>query len=144
MSPTTAARIAGAEALGVAQADALLAYRDLSPYRIQVVLEADGWHVDYELKDPRHKGGGPRYVIDTRSLRLTQRCTSRSRAAWRNSGLPQRGEPKVYTVGLPLPSACMRTAPISASPPPRLCPVTYSRFLSKPPCFSTSLTTYGW
>src|SRR5436305_90002 len=27
-------------------------------------LEEDGWHVDYELKDPRLKGGGPHYVID--------------------------------------------------------------------------------
>jgi|GEM_PF-5143872 len=24
-----------------------------------LVLEEDGWHVDYELKDPRLKGGGP-------------------------------------------------------------------------------------
>lgn len=48
----------------MAQADAETAYRDLSVYRIQLVLEADGWHVDYELKDPRLKGGGPHYVID--------------------------------------------------------------------------------
>jgi hypothetical protein len=50
--------------LAIAEADALRAYRDLSPYRIQLVLEEDGWHVDYELKDPRLKGGGPHYVID--------------------------------------------------------------------------------
>jgi hypothetical protein len=56
--------IAGDQALAVAQADAAKAYRDLSVYRIQLVLEADGWHVDYELKDPRLKGGGPHYVID--------------------------------------------------------------------------------
>jgi hypothetical protein len=42
----------------------LRAYRNLSPYRVSLVLEGDGWHVDYELKDPRHKGGGPHYVID--------------------------------------------------------------------------------
>jgi hypothetical protein len=54
----------GGQALAVAQADALRAYRDLSPYRIQLVLEDDGWHVDYELKDPRLKGGGPHYLID--------------------------------------------------------------------------------
>jgi hypothetical protein len=47
-----------------AQADATRAYQNLSAYRIQVVLEADGWHVHYELKDPRLKGGGPHYVID--------------------------------------------------------------------------------
>jgi hypothetical protein len=39
-------------------------YRDRSVYRIQLVLEDDGWHVDYELKDPRLKGGGPHYVTD--------------------------------------------------------------------------------
>jgi hypothetical protein len=56
--------LAGDEALSIAQADASPVYRDLSPYRILLVLEADGWHVDYELKDPRLKGGGPHYVID--------------------------------------------------------------------------------
>ena len=43
---------------------ALIAYRDLSPYRVQLVLEADGWHVDYDLKNPGWVGGGPHYVID--------------------------------------------------------------------------------
>ena len=56
--------IAGDQALAVAQADAVNAYRTLSVYRIQVVLESDGWHIDYELKDPRQKGGGPHYIID--------------------------------------------------------------------------------
>lgn len=59
--------IAGDRALGIAQADATKAYRDLSQYRIQLVLEEDGWHVDYELKDPRLKGGGPHYVIDSQT-----------------------------------------------------------------------------
>ena len=49
--------------LAIAQADALAAYADLSPYRIRLALEDDGWHVDYELKDPKLKGGGPHYVI---------------------------------------------------------------------------------
>jgi hypothetical protein len=56
--------IAGDKALAIAQADAARAYRDLSQFRIQLVLEHDGWHVDYELKDARLKGGGPHYVID--------------------------------------------------------------------------------
>jgi hypothetical protein len=56
--------IGGDRALAVAQADAVKAYRELAGYRIQLALEADGWHVDYELKDPRLKGGGPHYVID--------------------------------------------------------------------------------
>lgn len=56
--------IAGDQALTIAQADAVKAYRDLSIYRIELVLEADGWHVDYELRDPHLKGGGPHYIID--------------------------------------------------------------------------------
>jgi hypothetical protein len=38
--------IAGDQALTIAQADAVTAYRDLTGYRIQLVLEPDGWHVD--------------------------------------------------------------------------------------------------
>jgi hypothetical protein len=60
----TAPSLAGDQALAIAQADALRAYRDLSPYRIQLVLESDGWHVDYEIKDDGKVGGGPHYVID--------------------------------------------------------------------------------
>jgi hypothetical protein len=59
--------LAGHQALAIAQADAARVYQDLSPYRIQLVLEDDGWHVDYELKNPQLKGGGPRYVIDAHS-----------------------------------------------------------------------------
>jgi hypothetical protein len=59
--------ISGDQALAIAQADAAKAHRDLSGYRISLVLEADGWHVDYDVKDPRWKGGGPHYVIDALS-----------------------------------------------------------------------------
>jgi hypothetical protein len=52
------------EALRIAHADAAAAYRDLSLYRIHLTLETDGWHIDYELKDPKLKGGGPHYLID--------------------------------------------------------------------------------
>lgn len=62
--PLSGPALAGDQALAIAQADAAKAYRDLSMYRIQLVLENDGWHVDYELKDPRLKGGGPHYIID--------------------------------------------------------------------------------
>jgi len=55
------------QALAVAEKDAMKAYGDLSHYRIELVLETDGWHVDYELKDSRSKGGGPHYVIDSSS-----------------------------------------------------------------------------
>ena len=63
-TPTVQSYLAGDQILSIAQADAIQAYQDLTPYRIRLVLEADGWHVDYELKDPRRKGGGPHYVID--------------------------------------------------------------------------------
>jgi hypothetical protein len=62
--------VSGARALAVAEADALPAYRDLSRYRVQVVLQTDGWHVDYQLTDPRQKGGGPHYVIDATSAAI--------------------------------------------------------------------------
>jgi hypothetical protein len=56
--------LAGDQVLAIAQADAARVYRDLSVYRIQRALEDDGWHVDYELKNDRLKGGGPHYIID--------------------------------------------------------------------------------
>jgi hypothetical protein len=65
--------LAGDQVLAIAQADAARVYRDLSPYRIQLVLEDDGWHVDYELKDPRYKGGGPHYIIDAHSGNIVSR-----------------------------------------------------------------------
>lgn len=52
------------QALRIARQDAERVYRDLAPYRASVSLEPDGWHVDYELKDPHLQGGGPHYVID--------------------------------------------------------------------------------
>ena len=57
-------RLTSDQALRVARLDAETAYRDLSIYRIQVSLERDGWHVDYELKDREAQGGGPHYLID--------------------------------------------------------------------------------
>jgi len=59
--------IAGDQALTIAQADAVRVYRDLNAYRIQLMLECDGWHIDYTLPDPTIKGGGPHYVIDAQS-----------------------------------------------------------------------------
>ena len=56
--------LAGDQILAIAQTDAAKAYRDLSCYRICLTLEKDGWHVDYELKDPKLKGGGPHYILD--------------------------------------------------------------------------------
>jgi hypothetical protein len=64
MSTVTAATLASHEALSIAHADAVRVYRDLSIYVIQLSLETDGWHIDYELKDSKLCGGGPHYIID--------------------------------------------------------------------------------
>lgn len=52
------------KALAIAWEDAVEAFQNLSGFRVIAVLEADGWHVDYELKDIFLKGSGPHYVID--------------------------------------------------------------------------------
>lgn len=54
----------GADAHAVAFADAARVYRHLGDFRVEVVLEEDGWHVDYWLRDPNLCGGGPHYIID--------------------------------------------------------------------------------
>jgi len=62
MTPTSS--VESSQALAIAHADAVRAYRDLSPFRIELVLEPDGWHITYRLRNPDMVGGGPRYVID--------------------------------------------------------------------------------
>jgi hypothetical protein len=64
---STKPRVSSDEALRVARLDAEKVYRDLSPYRVTIVLEADGWHVDYELKNSNAQGGGPHYLVDIAS-----------------------------------------------------------------------------
>jgi hypothetical protein len=59
--------LASDEALRIARADAERVYRELHLYRIEITLEGDGWHIDYELKDANAQGGGPHYVIDATS-----------------------------------------------------------------------------
>ena len=61
------ARLSCDEVLKIARQDAEKAYRDLSRYSIRISEESDGWHVDYELKDERARGGGPHYVIHSTS-----------------------------------------------------------------------------
>ena len=56
--------LASDQVLRIARLDAEHAYRDLTPYRISITLERDGWHIDYHFKDSNLNGGGPRYVID--------------------------------------------------------------------------------
>jgi hypothetical protein len=52
------------QVLRIARLDAEQVYQDLTPYRICLALEDDGWRVDYVLKDPNLNGGGPHYLID--------------------------------------------------------------------------------
>jgi hypothetical protein len=61
---TVPAAVSGSRALAIAEADAIPVYEDLSPYRIDVRLGDDGWHVEYRIKQPRVAGGGPHYIID--------------------------------------------------------------------------------
>jgi hypothetical protein len=56
--------------LRIAQQDAQQAYRDLSGLKITLVLEPDGWHVDYDLTGDIMAGGGPHYVIDPRDGKI--------------------------------------------------------------------------
>jgi hypothetical protein len=67
------APIPASRALGEAESDALRAYRDLSPFRVEIRLEDDGWHIDYELKDPQLQGGGPHYVVDAADGRIIRK-----------------------------------------------------------------------
>ena len=57
------ARLSCDQVLRIAWKDAENAYRELSGFSIRIAEEAGGWHVDYELKDERARGGGPHYVI---------------------------------------------------------------------------------
>ncbi|MBL8799119.1 MAG: hypothetical protein JNM56_34860 [Planctomycetia bacterium] len=62
------------QVLHIAEMDARQAYRDLSAYRVVVVLKADGWHVDYELAQSMMAGGGPHYVIDAATGVIVKKC----------------------------------------------------------------------
>ena len=64
MQPATGPVISGDQALSIARLDAERAYGDVSRFRVHVSLETDGWHVDYEIKNPTTKGGAPQYVIE--------------------------------------------------------------------------------
>ncbi len=55
------------QALKIARLDAEKVYRDLSPYRVQLDLDHDGWHVSYELRNSQAQGGGAHYLIDAQT-----------------------------------------------------------------------------
>jgi hypothetical protein len=66
-SQLLAPQLTADEVLRIARVDADQVYRDLSRFSIRMAREADGWHVDFDLKDPAARGGGPHYIIDSES-----------------------------------------------------------------------------
>ena len=60
----SAPNVSSDQALSIARSDAEKAYRNLLIYRVTITFDADGWHVDYNLREPMLNGGGPHYVID--------------------------------------------------------------------------------
>lgn len=66
-------RLETKEIIAIAEGDAKRVYRNLDRFRITVALEADGWHVDYNLRDPYVKGGGPHYVIHPSTGEILQK-----------------------------------------------------------------------
>ena len=68
-----AIRLTSDQILRIARVDAEAAYRDLTPYRILLSLESDGWHVDYDLRASHVQGGGPHYVIDPQTGTITSK-----------------------------------------------------------------------
>ena len=66
-STLTSPHVSCDQALRTAQLDAEKAYRDLTRFRIEIMLRDDGWHVDYELPLAGVQGGGPHYLIDSSS-----------------------------------------------------------------------------
>jgi len=65
--PAARPNVSGDQALSVTHLDSERAYGDVSRFRVQVSLEPDGWHVEYQVKNPLTKGGAPHYVIDASS-----------------------------------------------------------------------------
>ena len=63
-SSAVPSRISSDEAHRIALRDAERMYRNLELYRIEIQLDSDGWHVDFEFKDEAARSGGPHYVID--------------------------------------------------------------------------------
>ena len=59
------AGVTAADALAVAQADALVAYHDLSRFRIEINRRPAGWEITYHFVPAARfeTGGGPHYMI---------------------------------------------------------------------------------
>ena len=55
----------------IAMADAERTYRRTAHFKIEIALEVDGWHIDFDIRDPFTCGGGPHYIIDATSGEIT-------------------------------------------------------------------------
>jgi hypothetical protein len=57
----------------IANADAMLVYRDLSIYKVNARLKSGKWYVDYDLDGEAMAGGGPHYVISSTTGDIVER-----------------------------------------------------------------------
>ncbi len=78
MSTVQSPTLSTADILAIAQSDATQRYDNLERYRIEIFRDEDGWHVEYEIQQPkdpkvRVAGGGPHYVIDPVDGRITSK-----------------------------------------------------------------------
>jgi len=55
------------DALKIAHEDAGIVYKDLSIYKVLISLEDYDWKIDYEIKDESMRGGGPHYLISSKT-----------------------------------------------------------------------------
>ena len=54
-------------ALEIAQKDAEKSYKDLSIFKVTILLKNENWQIDYDLKDEHLQGGGPHYIISEKT-----------------------------------------------------------------------------
>jgi len=67
-------KIGKEQALEIARQDAVLAYRDLTPYEVTIELRDGNWKIDYALRDEESQGGGPHYVISAETGAILSKC----------------------------------------------------------------------
>ncbi len=61
------------EALRIAQADAEVAYGDLSAYAVSAEQVGETWRITYRPSDPYTVGGGPNYVISGDTAQILEK-----------------------------------------------------------------------
>jgi len=68
-------KISSHEALAIASADGTPVYGELSRFRIEIILEDDGWHIAHYIpqRGRRIAGGGPHYVINAETGQIVSK-----------------------------------------------------------------------